>query len=120
MPSLPKKQSTNGPARRNRSYGHRSPIDKVLSEEDRLELRGLLQAKKTLKEIQSWLKTAHGCAISQQGISAWWLRRQTDENAEVSAGNAQGARGQAGGFEISVTAPGASEVRLEIRPLRPR
>jgi len=114
--SSPKKKEANS-RRRNRSYDQRSPLDK-LPEPAQHELRRRLQAHTTLREIQAWLSTAHGCAISQTSISEWWLRKQADENAEIVAGKAHTARGQSEGFEIIVIAPGATEVRLEIRPLK--
>jgi hypothetical protein len=105
------------PRRRNRSYGKRSPIDK-LSEAVRHELRRKLRADVMLREIQSWLKTEHGCAISQQGISAWVIRREADERAEVLAGRGeQSARASFEGLEIVVVAPGASEVRIQVRAM---
>ena len=111
-----KASTSHAKPRRNRSYGKRSPLDK-LSDAARHELRRLCQKDTTLKEIQVWLKETHGCAVSQQTVSQWWIRKQADENAEVLSGHgAESARVCSACFEIIVTAPGASEVRVLFRP----
>lgn len=101
---------------RNRSYGRRSPLDK-LPDDARHELRRLCASATTLREVQAWLKAAHGCLISKSGISEWWIRKKADEKADIQAAGRETASVCAGGFEISVTAPGAAEVRLQFRPL---
>jgi hypothetical protein len=103
--------------RRNRSYRKRSPLDK-LPEPARKELRRLCQSETTLREIQAWLKSTHHCAVSQTTISAWNIRRLADESAEVQSGRLPAAAPvRFENFEIVVTAPGASEVRVQVRAL---
>ena len=89
----------------NRSRFHRSVLDKM-SEDVTRELARRCASSETLVEICAWLKNKHSIKIGRSAVSEWWskrivARRQTETKTV-----------HAGGFEVTVTAPGATSITV--------
>ena len=98
------------PARkRNRSYGKRSPLDRMAAAVQS-ELRTRCQSDEAFREMRDWLWREHRVRTSIESLSQWWQRQQMNGWGETK-------RISHGGFEIVVTAPGASEVRVRVLTL---
>ena len=99
------------PAKKHRRhFGKVSPLDR-LPESVQAEMRRRCQGDEAFREIRAWLFTKHHRRTSIESLSQWWRRQQM---------NGWGVTAQTvthSAFEIVVTAPGASEVRVQVRAL---
>lgn len=103
--------------KRNRSFGRRSPLDKLPAHvRDELALRCL--GDETYAQLRAWLRKDHGLKISENAISQFAMRREEERQLRgQTVRGAESATVTTGNFEIVVTAPGASEVRVQVRSL---
>ena len=93
----------------NRSREHRSPLDRLPLKVQR-ELARRCVGHDTLAEICNWLAEKHGLKISDTSISIWRKRKVSANHTAISQ------TVWAGGFEITVVAPGASTITLSVKP----
>lgn len=105
--------------KRNRSFGRRSPLDKLpIAVRDELAMRCL--GEETYAQLATWLRKSHRLKVSQEAISKFAMRREEMRQIHgKKAGASQSAIVDAGSFEIVIFAPGASELRVQVRPLPP-
>lgn len=113
-------KSAPHPVKRRRHFGKRSPLDR-LPPPVRNELRKRCLRGDVFREIQQWLRKQHRCPISIQSLSEWNIRRNEEARLlpQDTAGSDPVTRICSGDCEIIITAPGASEVRVRLRSLRP-
>ena len=93
--------------RRRRTFGKYSPLDK-LPAKVQSELRKRSQRGEFLYQIRAWLLKEHSHSSSISAISCWCIRQEEIARKPHTA---------AAAFEFIVHAPGASEVRVLVKPL---
>ncbi|MEP6667907.1 MAG: hypothetical protein ABJF10_02075 [Chthoniobacter sp.] len=111
-PKKPGKPASGRREFRRRDYGKISVIDR-LPDPVKAELRTRWENPAiSYQKILSWLATEHKTRTSQAALGAFF-RRQKETGLLAAAGQEQ-----AGGipWEVSVFAPGATEIRVTIRP----
>ncbi len=106
-----KMSAPKNPPQRRRHYGKCSPLDR-LPELVKTELRRRCQGDVPFREMRDWLAQEHRCRTTITSLSDWWRRQKMDG---WSADPASPQSITHGSFEIIVTAPGASEVRVQVR-----
>lgn len=103
------------PKKHNRSFGHRSAIDKLPARERETLWALATKDRLRLDDLSAWLKEHHGIVISR--TSVWdWINRQGELGAATEG---EAVRIIEGECEISISAPGAEVVRIIVRALPP-
>lgn len=98
--------------------GTQSPLD-ALTESVKRELDRRVNSMASFAETRAWLAREHEIKISERALSDWRVRRFHERiEAEKLRENEGPMRSVShGGFEIVVIAPGATEVRVSVRPI---
>ncbi len=96
-----------------RKYCKRSRIDRLPQSLQR-EMRDRCRQGEPLRVICAWLnRRRRNLRVNTQALAQWWKRQQLQSIA--TTGEAVATHGA---FQIIVTAPGADEVRVQVKPLR--
>ena len=111
MNAAPQKGAHAAILRRRRQFGNRSPLDR-LPKKVKGELRKRCKAGDVFREIRAWLMAGNQCRTSITSLSAWWRRQQEEAGNPASAARSF----RRGLLEFIVHAPGASEVRVLVKP----
>lgn len=114
---------TTPPTKRRRHFGRNSPLDRLPAKVRREMVRRCVRGDR-FREIREWLATQHGRTTSVNALSEWNIRRDESERVQRENGSTGHEPVQRGAarllgkdFEIHITAPGASEVRVTLRSL---
>ncbi|MDR3401829.1 MAG: hypothetical protein P4L99_04950 [Chthoniobacter sp.] len=119
-PKSPAKPDSYRPQFRRRDYGKISALDRLAEPVKTELLRRWDNPDISYQKILSWLATEHKVRISQAALGAFF-RRQKESGLLAPAAPATQPPAAGGGipWEVSVCAPGASEIRVTIRPASP-